>query len=603
MGIINFTAPAMGNFLVKIIAGLVTGCGSIALGIILFTLILKALTLPFDFMSRYSMRKNSLKMEEMRPELEKLQKQYADNKDLYNQKMMALYKKNGYSMFGACLPTIITLVIFIVALNGFTNYSKYQNKLDFYNVTTAYNNVLYYGIDTDDEYVIYKNDKIYLDVEKLLSKTTNGGLEESLNNQIDCGSHTIFFDVKKSGDIIDETIDVGDKMLLSLYTTNSYITCFSSYDVSEDVNTHVKEIIKNSKGTFTTSVESKARLEVVKNITDDTYALSCEKNNFLKSEKGLYFDGYKSELVGKKGEQVERQIDVYNKLVKADAEIYAAEKITEWKANNPGLDLPDGQKEGWIEEFTNNVNADSVKVSEYQAKAEQELANAFILDIQQTMAAKWFREEEDNSFLWIKNIWVTDSPTKHPVESDWNAFKQVHEYKGNNIKAEGYNNVTAKLVAEKSEPNGYFILVALTVIVTFVMQIVTGKAQKAQMELQTVNGQGAQTQKMMKWMMPIMMAIFAFMYTSAFSIYIILSSIISILTTFGINFIVDIKFKKEKEKTDNGKTRSRIYVKKEEEPAPKKKEKKNKDDKFTHESGEDFLSGKADKRHIRGRLK
>ena len=26
------------------------------------------------------------------------------NKDLYNQKMMALYKKNGYSMFGACLP-------------------------------------------------------------------------------------------------------------------------------------------------------------------------------------------------------------------------------------------------------------------------------------------------------------------------------------------------------------------------------------------------------------------------------------------------------------------------------------------------------------------
>ena len=78
------------------------------------------------------MRKNSLKMEEMRPELEKLQKQYANDKQLYNQKMMALYKKNGYSMMGSCLPTIITLVIFIVAINGFTAYSQYQNRVYFY---------------------------------------------------------------------------------------------------------------------------------------------------------------------------------------------------------------------------------------------------------------------------------------------------------------------------------------------------------------------------------------------------------------------------------------------------------------------------------------
>ena len=46
-------------------------------------------------------------------------------------------------------------------------------------------------------------------------------------------------------------------------------------------------------------------------------------------------------------------------------------------------------------------------------------------------------------------------------------------------------------------------------------------------------------------MMPIMMAVFAFMYTSAFSIYIILSSIIGIGTTFLINFIVDLQLKKE----------------------------------------------------------
>ena len=85
MGIINFTMPTSGNFLVEIIIWLVKISSSVALGIVLFTLILKLITLPFDYFSRSSMRKNSLKMEEMRPELEKLQKQYADNKDLYNQ--------------------------------------------------------------------------------------------------------------------------------------------------------------------------------------------------------------------------------------------------------------------------------------------------------------------------------------------------------------------------------------------------------------------------------------------------------------------------------------------------------------------------------------
>lgn len=41
------------------------------------------------------MRRNSLKMEQMRPQLEKLQKQYAGDKQTYNMKMAALYKKEA----------------------------------------------------------------------------------------------------------------------------------------------------------------------------------------------------------------------------------------------------------------------------------------------------------------------------------------------------------------------------------------------------------------------------------------------------------------------------------------------------------------------------
>ena len=91
MGIINFDMPATGNFIVDIMVGLVSITSSITAGVVLFTLILKLITLPFDFASRASMRRNSLKMEEMRPELEKLQKQYADNKELYNQNCIKAY--------------------------------------------------------------------------------------------------------------------------------------------------------------------------------------------------------------------------------------------------------------------------------------------------------------------------------------------------------------------------------------------------------------------------------------------------------------------------------------------------------------------------------
>ena len=62
--IISFAVPETGNFFANVILWLCNISSSIVVGIVLFTLILKLITLPFDFFSRYSMRKNSLKMEQ-----------------------------------------------------------------------------------------------------------------------------------------------------------------------------------------------------------------------------------------------------------------------------------------------------------------------------------------------------------------------------------------------------------------------------------------------------------------------------------------------------------------------------------------------------------
>jgi len=178
------------------------------------------------------------------------------------------------------------------------------------------------------------------------------------------------------------------------------------------------------------------------------------------------------------------------------------------------------------------------------------------------------------------------------------------------LRKEEYNSLIAKLEYEREAPNGYFILAILTAGFSFLMQFVTTKTQKAQMELQTVDGQGARTQKMMMWMMPIMMAFFSFMYTSAFSIYMIISSVISIGSTLLIDWAVGKKYKNIQAKKDSGKVRGRIYsaeeMKKQEDKKREEKEKKEEKEiekQAIKEGKGDFIPQKEVKKHIRGRLK
>ena len=76
------------NWIGDIIKWLVEGVGITAVGIIIFTLVLKTVVMPLDVFSKFKTKKQSLIMERMRPQMEKLQKQYANDKNMYNQKVM-----------------------------------------------------------------------------------------------------------------------------------------------------------------------------------------------------------------------------------------------------------------------------------------------------------------------------------------------------------------------------------------------------------------------------------------------------------------------------------------------------------------------------------
>ena len=114
------------------------GIGNYGVAVICFTLILKLAMSPFDVWQKVVMTKNNRAMERMKPQLEKLQQQYAGNKELYSQKQMELYRKEKYSMLGSCLPSIISLVIFFMVFSGFNGMVKQYNINMYKDLSSSY---------------------------------------------------------------------------------------------------------------------------------------------------------------------------------------------------------------------------------------------------------------------------------------------------------------------------------------------------------------------------------------------------------------------------------------------------------------------------------
>ena len=84
--------------------------GSYAGAIVLLTLGVMVLLTPLTLKGTRSM----IKMQEMQPELKKLQEKYKDDREKLNEEMMAFYKDNGINPVAGCLPTLIQIPVFIV---------------------------------------------------------------------------------------------------------------------------------------------------------------------------------------------------------------------------------------------------------------------------------------------------------------------------------------------------------------------------------------------------------------------------------------------------------------------------------------------------------
>ncbi|SFL88409.1 YidC/Oxa1 family membrane protein insertase [Halanaerobium salsuginis] len=83
--------------------------GNYGLAIIIFTIIIKLILYPLTAKQTRSMRE----MQEIQPQMKKIQEEYADNKEKQQEEMMKLYQQHGVNPAAGCLPMIIQMAILI----------------------------------------------------------------------------------------------------------------------------------------------------------------------------------------------------------------------------------------------------------------------------------------------------------------------------------------------------------------------------------------------------------------------------------------------------------------------------------------------------------
>lgn len=147
----------------KIIMAFHNGIHNYAWAIIVFTIVLKLVLLPLDFLNKYVTNKNTKVQKAIQPELEKIQKQCGNNKQLLNQKTMELYKKHNYNVTGSCFVMLInmalTLTIFITLFSGLNSMAAYKVQYQYNEIQKSYYSVNDYSVDNlSDKYSIYFNE-------------------------------------------------------------------------------------------------------------------------------------------------------------------------------------------------------------------------------------------------------------------------------------------------------------------------------------------------------------------------------------------------------------------------------------------------------------
>ena len=104
----------MNDFLFNILAWIRSWVGSWGWSMVVFTVMIRLVLTPLDIKSRVSMRKTT----KLQPQMQALQKKYANDKEKLNAKTAELYKKEHVNPLSSCLPLLLTWPILIAVFGA-----------------------------------------------------------------------------------------------------------------------------------------------------------------------------------------------------------------------------------------------------------------------------------------------------------------------------------------------------------------------------------------------------------------------------------------------------------------------------------------------------
>ena len=244
----------------------------------------------------------------------------------------------------------------------------------------------------------------------------------------------------------------------------------------------------------------------------------------------------------------------------SETELARSEYKTDFSTTE--TEIVDGQEQTVVTETTNEylnsvlTKFDGIVLKETVIEGSDEtekytLTNA-VTDASSNFIVERYQSNKE-SFLWIDNIWISDSPFNQSIV-DYNGY--VSQIGQSNVE-EGeetiYNAFMPNLQTKQSRVNGYFILPILCILASVLTTLLSTRLGKKK---------GEKTPNQNKWLaiiMPIIFGVFALFYNCVFAIYMLTSQVMTAVTLPVQNVVLraidNRKKKKEEEKTEIDYTR------------------------------------------------
>jgi membrane protein insertase Oxa1/YidC/SpoIIIJ len=165
----------------------------------------------------------------------------------------------------------------------------------------------------------------------------------------------------------------------------------------------------------------------------------------------------------------------------------------------------------------------------------------------QQAAAEEF-EERRESFLWITNVWRSDT-WNNPIPT----AEQYAAMVGDTVASANYDRVMRIVIHNyRGSWNGILILVILAVGLNLANQLMMRKQQKAQTGAMPGMGGGGMM-KVMMFMMPLMIGFFALSQSSTFTLYMVVNAFMTMVINLSANGILKAMENKKGDDDSGGK--------------------------------------------------